>query len=93
MEGVSYCREHWCGPEVFLLLVAWKVFPVVGLAFLVVYFCLCSALWKLIMVCFSFLMPWSLSSRCCVLVIHPVPVLKTFVGFLDPPSVEGCCLH
>jgi hypothetical protein len=25
---------------------------------------------------FLFLMPWSLSSRCCVLVIHPVPVLK-----------------
>jgi succinate-acetate transporter protein len=20
-------------------------------------------------------------------------VLKTFVGVLDPPSVEGCCLH
>ncbi|KAL3571102.1 hypothetical protein D5086_028351 [Populus alba] len=31
----------------------WKVFPVAGLAFLGVYFCLCSAQWKLIM--------WSLS--------------------------------
>lgn len=70
MGGVSYCREHWCGPEVFLLLVegvscCWSCFS--GGLFLSV-----EANHGL----FLFLMPWSLSSRCCVLVIHPVPVLK-----------------